>query len=56
MDQIDERKIKHIIASLKNLEYGSVVITVHGGEITQIDTTEKMRYPVLKSRPQEAKK
>lgn len=48
MPEIDETKINHIVSSLKGLEYGSVVITVHGGEITQIDTTEKKRFPLEK--------
>lgn len=37
-------KLKHITSSLENLEYGSIIITVHDGEITQVDTTEKKRF------------
>ena len=33
---------------LKNLQYGSIVITIHDGEVTQIDTTEKKRFSGLK--------
>ena len=46
---IDETKIKNILNVLENLEYGSVVITVHDGQITQIDTTEKKRFSLSKS-------
>ncbi|WP_409305103.1 DUF2292 domain-containing protein [Peribacillus sp. SCS-155] len=48
MKRIDEQKINQIISSLQNIEYGSVLITVHAGEITQIDTTEKIRYQLVK--------
>lgn len=40
----DRSKIDHIVAQLEKLEYGSLTITVHDGEITQIDTTEKKRF------------
>ncbi|WP_179151839.1 YezD family protein [Oceanobacillus senegalensis] len=49
MAKIDELKISHILEVLKDLEYGSVVITVHDEEITQIDTTEKKRFSLTKS-------
>ena len=55
MGRIEESKVEHIISSLKNLQYGSIVITVHDGEITQIDTTEKKRFPILKSQNLKAK-
>ncbi|MBM7600141.1 hypothetical protein JOC34_002532 [Virgibacillus halotolerans] len=44
MNKVNELKMKHIQATLEQLEYGSVSITVHEGEITQIDTTEKKRF------------
>jgi len=40
--------ISEISDILKNLQYGSIVITIHDGEITQIDTTEKKRFSGLK--------
>ncbi|UOR12125.1 YezD family protein [Halobacillus amylolyticus] len=43
-----EKKINDIVSALENIEYGSVAITVHDGEITQIDYTEKKRYPLNK--------
>ena len=40
--------INEISGILKNLQYGSIVITIHDGEVTQIDTTEKKRFSGLK--------
>lgn len=42
--KLDEEKINYLSESLRELEYGSIVITVHDGEITQINTTEKRRF------------
>lgn len=41
---VDQAKANYILSILKGLEYGSVVITVHDGSITQIDKTEKTRF------------
>ena len=49
MGKIDDSQINHIVATLKTLEFGSIVITVHDGEITQIDTTEKKRFSLTKN-------
>jgi hypothetical protein len=46
--KLDEKKVDHIVTTLEKLEYGSVVITVHDGEITQIETTEKKRFSLSK--------
>lgn len=48
MGRIDDEKLRFIIKSLQELEFGTVHITVHDDEITQVDITEKKRYPVLK--------
>jgi len=40
--------ISEISETLRNLQYGSIVITIHDGEITQVDTTEKKRFSGLK--------
>lgn len=40
--------INEISEILKNVQYGSIVITIHDGEVTQIDTTEKKRFSGLK--------
>lgn len=50
LDKIDDVQLNHILTALKELEYGSVVITVHDGKITQIDTTEKKRFSLTKNR------
>ena len=34
-------KIKELISGLK---YGSVIITVHDGKITQVETSTKIRF------------
>lgn len=44
MAAIDQEKIDYIMTRLQNIEYGSLVITIHDGKITQIDTTEKNRF------------
>ncbi|PEQ83837.1 DUF2292 domain-containing protein [Bacillus sp. AFS006103] len=46
---MDQAKANYILSILKGLEYGSVVITVHDGTITQIDKTEKTRFALKKS-------
>ncbi|NHC39006.1 YezD family protein [Bacillus sp. MM2020_1] len=46
---VDQAKANYILSILKGLEYGSVVITVHDGTITQIDRTEKTRFTLKKS-------
>lgn len=55
MKQLDEEKIKYILSKLDKLEYGCIVITVHDSDITQIDITEKKRFPLVKNRKLEAK-
>ncbi len=45
---IDEALVEKIIRSLEGLEYGSVHITVHDSNITQIERVEKQRFPVEK--------
>lgn len=46
--RIDEEKIKYILSNLNQLEFGSVVITVHDSDITQIDITQKKRFNLSK--------
>ncbi|MFF2447398.1 YezD family protein [Neobacillus sp. NPDC058068] len=41
---VDQAKANFILSTLKNIEYGTVIITVHDGAITQIDKTEKTRF------------
>jgi hypothetical protein len=44
MALVDKEKVDYILALLKKLEYGTLVITVHAGHITQIDSTVKNRF------------
>jgi hypothetical protein len=44
MAKVDKEKMETILQMLKKLEYGSLVITIHAGHITQIDRTEKNRF------------
>jgi hypothetical protein len=44
MAVVDKEKFEYILSLLKKLEYGSLVITVHAGHITQIDRTVKNRF------------
>ncbi|CDQ38931.1 MULTISPECIES: YezD family protein [Virgibacillus] len=50
MARIDDKKINDITEALEKIEFGSLAITIHEGEITQIDTTEKKRYPLQSKR------
>jgi hypothetical protein len=52
---IDGSKVEHIIETLKKLEFGSIVITVHDGNITQVETTEKVRFALEKKTARIAK-
>lgn len=44
LSKLDEAQLEYLTASLREIDYGSVVITVHDGHVTQIDTTEKKRF------------
>ncbi|WP_019413935.1 YezD family protein [Paenisporosarcina sp. TG20] len=44
MGKIEASQIEHIVSTIEKLQYGSVVINVHNGEIMQIDATEKRRF------------
>jgi hypothetical protein len=43
---INDPRIETILKALEGLEYGSLQITVHESQITQIDRTEKKRFPL----------
>ena len=45
----DAEKIKVIAQALEGLNFGELHITIHDGEIVQINRTEKQRFPVLKT-------
>ena len=44
MAVVDPVKVNFILSTLKDMEYGSVIITVHDGNITQIDKAEKTQF------------
>lgn len=44
MSKLKKSHLEYLQESLNDIEFGSVVITVHDGRITQIDTTEKRRF------------
>jgi hypothetical protein len=50
---VDQAKANYILSTLKGMEYGSLVITVHDGTITQIDKTEKTRFAQKKNTSKE---
>ncbi|WP_342429653.1 YezD family protein [Neobacillus sp. FSL H8-0543] len=56
MAVVDQVKANYILSTLKDMEYGSVIITVHDGIITQIDKTEKTRFGPKKFESKEQKK
>ncbi|MBP2258159.1 YezD family protein [Virgibacillus alimentarius] len=52
MSKLTHLQFEHIKTSLEKMKYGSIMITVQNGEITQIDTTEKVkdkRQPGIKT-------
>jgi hypothetical protein len=50
---ITNTQLELILNALKGLEYGSIHITVHDSQITQIDRLEKIRFPVQKRNSEE---
>lgn len=36
--------LNKIKESLEKIQYGSILITIHNGKVTQIDSTEKWRF------------
>ncbi|MFC0214660.1 YezD family protein [Paenibacillus chartarius] len=47
---VDEAWLERIAVSLNGLEYGTVQIVVHDGNIMQIDRTERRRFDAETSR------
>ena len=46
---VDPHVIEKIISALETLDFGTVQITVHNAQVTQIDKVEKYRFS-LKSK------
>ncbi|WP_438823687.1 YezD family protein [Bacillus sp. JJ1764] len=53
MDQIVMEKVKMLVESL---EYGTIQITVHDSQVTQIDKLERHRLPLQKKSSTQQKK
>lgn len=45
LSKLTEEQVHYLEENLRDIDFGSIVITVHNGKITQIDTTEKKRFP-----------
>ncbi|MCS0670319.1 YezD family protein [Cytobacillus firmus] len=43
MAKITSEYEKYILSSIKDIDYGSVVITLHAGKVAQVEITEKIR-------------
>ncbi len=44
--RLDQQMLEKIASLLEGLEFGTVQITVHDSQITQIDRLEKHRFPL----------
>ncbi|MDQ0216617.1 hypothetical protein J2S13_003091 [Oikeobacillus pervagus] len=44
----DTEKVNIILKALKGIEFGTIQITIHEGQIVQIDQTMKQRFPLEK--------
>jgi hypothetical protein len=49
LNNVDQGKLEYILSILEQVEFGSINITIHAGEISQIDTTVKKRFTLPKS-------
>lgn len=43
-----DRVLEQIVKDARNVQFGTVSITIHDGEITQVDVTEKKRFQKTK--------
>jgi hypothetical protein len=48
-NKIDQEVIDKIISLLESIEFGTVQITVHDSQVTQIEKGEKYRFALKKS-------
>lgn len=44
MSKTTEKTLAYVKECVEKIAYGSVIITVHDGKVTQVDTTEKKRF------------
>ncbi|MCM3760176.1 YezD family protein [Alkalihalobacillus oceani] len=49
MSHLEPEKLEKIKNALERIKFGSVLLTIHDGQLTQIDATEKVRFPQKKS-------
>lgn len=49
--KVDEAWLERIAGLLENMEFGSLNIVVHEGQIVQTERTERKRYENAQSRP-----
>ncbi|MGL4820999.1 MAG: YezD family protein [Bacilli bacterium] len=47
-EKYDPEVIERILQVLESIDYGTVQITVHESQITQIEKWEKFRFPLKK--------
>ncbi|HIW34686.1 MAG TPA: YezD family protein [Candidatus Paenibacillus intestinavium] len=45
--EVDSVWQARIAEQIKGLQFGQVLVTVHDGQIVQIDRTERTRYPLV---------
>lgn len=48
-NKIDKEVIDKIVSFLESMEYGTVQITVHDSQVTQIEKGEKYRFALKKN-------
>lgn len=49
MANLKEHVFKEIIENIKDISYGTLLITIHNDEITQLDVTKKKRFNLVKT-------
>ena len=45
----ETEKVERIKKAIEDIQYGSILITIHDGKITQVDITEKLRFSNVKN-------
>lgn len=51
MVKVKEDLIQQIITQLDGIQYGTLLITVHNDEVTQLDVTKKQRLDRVNTSP-----
>ncbi|WP_027417010.1 YezD family protein [Aneurinibacillus terranovensis] len=47
----DDPEVQMILEALEDIQYGSLVITIHDSKITQMEKTVKSRFPLEAKTP-----